>query len=163
MSCKCLFELANHMVVRLGEQQLHRREGFIRRIQHLHPAHPCINGVRHYNVKLGEIMAGHYCRTLRRSRGPWAKELFVSLHCQSEGQSKHTRAIKAGSLVVGAIVLFHGAEIDTVGERKVGVVEQRRFAPTGLWCQSVESSRQLSDDVLRLQSQNVKLRGSIPE
>jgi hypothetical protein len=119
--------------------------------------------MRHHNVKPGEIMAGHDCRTLGRSRGPWAKTLFVSLHCQSEGQSKHTRAIKAGSLVVGAIVLFHGAEIDAVGEREVGVVEERRFAPTGLWCQSVESSRQLSDDVLGLQSQIVMSTGFIPE
>jgi hypothetical protein len=119
--------------------------------------------MRHHNVKPGEIMAGHDCRTLGRSRGPWAKTLFVSLHCQSEGQSKHTRAIKAGSLVVGAIVLFHGAEIDTVGQGKVWVVEQRRFTPTRLWSQPVEPSRQTIDDVLGLQSQIVTSRGFIPE
>jgi len=119
--------------------------------------------MRHHNVKPGKIMAGHDCRTLGRSRGPWAKTLFVSLHCQSEGQSKHTRAIKAGSIVVGAIVLFHGAEIDTVGQGKVWVVEQRRFTPTRLWSQPVEPSRQTIDDVLGLQSQIVMSTGFIPE
>ena len=157
MSRKCLFELASHVIERLDEERLHRREGLLRRIQHLDPAHPCVNRVRHHNVKPGEIMAGHDCRTLGRSRGPWAKELFVSLHRQPEGQSKHTRAIKARGFVVGAVVLFHGAEIDTVGQGKVGVVEQRRFAPTGFRCQSVESSRQSSDDVFRAHTQVVTL------
>lgn len=89
--------------------------------------------------------------------------MFVAPYCQSEGQSKHSLSIKARCFVVGAVVLFHGAEIDTIGQGKVGVVEQRRFAPTGFRCQSVESSRQTIDDVLGLQSQIVMPTGFIPE
>lgn len=47
-------------------------------------------------------------------------------------------------------MVLHGAEIDTVGQGKVGVVEQRRFAPTGFWRQSVEPSRQTINNIFGL-------------
>ena len=121
-----------------------------RRRKDLNPAHPPVHRMRHELVARGEVMPRGYATSLCGPSGPWAEEGFVATCWQAKRESEHTGPVKAGSLVVGSVLLLHRGEVHAVWQDPIRVVKQGSLTPTEFGSKTRKGRHDCVDDIRRL-------------